>query len=57
MIQQYHSLGLDPEGWWDGSADKSTDCSTKGPEFNSQQPHEGSQPSVQLQRTNKHKNK
>jgi hypothetical protein len=26
--------------------DKSTDCSSKGPEFKSQQPHGGSQPSV-----------
>jgi len=25
---------------------KSTDCSSRGPEFNSQQPHGGSQPSV-----------
>ena len=25
---------------------KSTDCSSRGPEFNSQQPHDGSQPSV-----------
>jgi hypothetical protein len=25
---------------------KSTDCPSKGPEFNSQQPHGGSQPSV-----------
>jgi hypothetical protein len=25
---------------------KSTDCSSRGPEFNSQQPHSGSQPSV-----------
>jgi hypothetical protein len=25
---------------------KSTDCSSKGPEFKSQQPHGGSQPSV-----------
>jgi hypothetical protein len=25
---------------------KRTDCSSKGPEFNSQQPHGGSQPSV-----------
>jgi hypothetical protein len=32
-------------GWWDGSADKSTDCSFKGPEFKFQQPHGGSQPS------------
>jgi hypothetical protein len=33
-------------GWRDGSAVKSTDCSSEGPEFNSQQPHGGSQPSV-----------
>jgi hypothetical protein len=32
--------------WRDGSAVKSTDCSSKGPEFKSQQPHGGSQPSV-----------
>ncbi|EDL96988.1 rCG60726 [Rattus norvegicus] len=25
---------------------RSTDCSSRGPEFNSQQPHGGSQPSV-----------
>ena len=31
------------KGWRDGLAVKSTDCS---PEFNSQQPHGGSQPSV-----------
>jgi hypothetical protein len=31
----------------DGSVVKSTDCcSSRGPEFNSQQPHGGSQPSV-----------
>jgi hypothetical protein len=29
-----------------GPAGKSTDCSSRGPEFNSQQPHGGSQPSV-----------
>jgi hypothetical protein len=33
-------------GWRDGSAVKSTDCSSRGPDFNSQQPHGGSQPSV-----------
>ena len=33
-------------GWRDGSAAKSTDCSSRGPEFKSQQPHLGSQPSV-----------
>ena len=26
-------------GWRDGSAVKGTDCSSIGPEFNSQQPH------------------
>jgi hypothetical protein len=34
------------EGWRGGSAAKSTHCSSRGPEFNSQQPHGGSQPSV-----------
>jgi hypothetical protein len=33
-------------GWRDGSVVKSTDCSSRGPEFNSQQPHDASQPSV-----------
>jgi len=32
--------------WTDGSVVKSTDCSSRGPEFNSHQPHGGSQPSV-----------
>jgi hypothetical protein len=32
--------------WRDGSVVKSTDCSSKGPKFNPQQPHGGSQPSV-----------
>jgi hypothetical protein len=31
------------EGWRDGLAVKSTDCSSRGPEFNSQQLHGGSQ--------------
>jgi hypothetical protein len=34
------------EGWRDGSAVKSTGCSSEGPEFKFQQPHSGSQPSV-----------
>jgi hypothetical protein len=34
------------EDWRDGSAVKKTDCSSRGPEFNSQQPHGGSLPSV-----------
>jgi hypothetical protein len=33
-------------GWRDGSAGKSTDCSSEGPEFRSQQVHGSSQPSV-----------
>ena len=33
-------------GWRDGSMVKSTDCSTRGPEFNSQQPCGSPQPSV-----------
>ena len=32
--------------WRDGSAVKNSDCSSRGPEFNSGQPHGGSQPSV-----------
>jgi hypothetical protein len=34
------------QGWGDGSAGNNTDCSSEGPEFKSQQPHGGSQPSV-----------
>jgi hypothetical protein len=34
------------KGWRDGSVIKSADCSSEGPEFKSQQPHGGSQPSV-----------
>jgi hypothetical protein len=30
----------------DGSAVKNTDCSSRGPEFKSQQPHGGLEPSV-----------
>jgi hypothetical protein len=32
--------------WRDGSVLKSTGCSSRGPEFSSQQPHGGSQPAV-----------
>jgi hypothetical protein len=32
--------------WRDGSAVKSTECSSRGPQFNFQQPHGSSQPSV-----------
>ena len=34
------------EGWSHGSEVKSTGYSSRGPEFNSQQPYGGSQPSV-----------
>ena len=37
-------MGLDD--YSDDSAVKSTDCPNRGPEFNSQQSHGGSQPSV-----------
>jgi hypothetical protein len=44
------ALNIEPEdlslGWRDGSAVKSTDCSSGGPKFKSQQPHGGSQPSI-----------
>jgi hypothetical protein len=33
-------------GWRNGLVIKSTDCSSRGPEFNSQHPHGGSHPSV-----------
>jgi hypothetical protein len=33
-------------GWRDSSVVKSSDCSSRGPEFNSQKPHGGSQPSL-----------
>jgi hypothetical protein len=36
------------EGWRDGSVLKSINCSSRGPEFNSQQPHGGSQSSVMV---------
>jgi len=35
-------------GWRDGSVVKSTDCSSRGPEFYSQQPHGGSQPFMKV---------
>jgi hypothetical protein len=42
---RYFELRILWLGWRDGSAVKSTDCSSRGPEFKSQQPHGGSQPS------------
>jgi hypothetical protein len=45
-IREERSLRRNQNGWRDGSAVKNTDCSSRGPEFNSQQPHGGSQPSA-----------
>ena len=45
LIKNNDSKGLN-RSWRDGSVVKSIACSSKGPEFNSQQPHGGSQPSV-----------
>jgi hypothetical protein len=42
----YLEIRMEIEGWRDGSEVKSTDCSSEGPEFKSQKPHGGSQPSV-----------
>jgi hypothetical protein len=39
-------LKIQHRDWRDGSAVKSTDCSSGGPEFNSQQPHGDLQLSV-----------
>jgi len=44
--QQIKSIKCENWDWRDGSVVKSTDCSSRGPEFNSQQPHGGLQPSV-----------
>jgi hypothetical protein len=38
---QPQHLGSRGRGWQDGSAFKSTDCSSRGSEFKSQQPHGG----------------
>ena len=40
------SIRMKKMGWRGSSVVKSTDCSFRGPEFNSQQPHGGSQPSI-----------
>jgi hypothetical protein len=39
-------LRVQDQAWKDGSVVKSTDCSSRGQEFNSQQLHGGPQPSV-----------
>jgi hypothetical protein len=48
---QGHILERNPKyvingGWRDGLAVENTDCSSRSPEFKSQQAHGGSQPSV-----------
>jgi hypothetical protein len=40
------SVRAEVMGWRDGSAVKSTDCSSEHPEFKSQGPQGGSQPSI-----------
>jgi hypothetical protein len=45
-IRYSEAINLVYGGWRDGSVVKSTDCSSRDPKFNSQQPHGGSQPSV-----------
>jgi hypothetical protein len=40
------NINAGTQGWRDGSVDKSTDCSSRGPVFNSQQSHDDSQPSI-----------
>ena len=40
------TINVTLRGWRDSSVVKSIDCSSRGPEFNSQQLHGGSQPSV-----------
>jgi hypothetical protein len=44
-LNNNHNNNNNKKGWRDGSVVKSTDCSSKGREFKSQQPHDGSQPS------------
>jgi len=46
MWKSFKKLRIFILGWRGGSVVKSTDCSSRGPEFNSQQPHGGLQPSV-----------
>jgi hypothetical protein len=45
-IHFYFHVKVETWDWSDGSAVKSTDCPSRGLEFNSQQPQGGSQPSV-----------
>jgi len=44
IVRRVHSYERMSWGWRGGSVVKSNDCSSRGPEFKSQQPHGGSQP-------------
>ena len=46
VLNKLYFLKMLLQGWRDGSAVKSTDCSSRAPELNSQQPHGGPQPSI-----------
>ena len=46
MAHLYAVLKIILWDWKDGLEVKSTDCSSRGPEFDSQQPHGGSQLSI-----------
>jgi hypothetical protein len=46
VFKRQEASRLHRRGWRDGLAVKSTICSSRGSEFNSQQPHGGPQPSV-----------
>ena len=45
-LREGEGEGEEGRGWKDGSVVKSTDSSSRDPEFNSQQPHGGPQPSI-----------
>jgi hypothetical protein len=44
--EEYASDKHEKAGWRNGSEVERTDCSSRGLEFKSQQPHGGSQPSI-----------
>jgi hypothetical protein len=46
FLRKFTTLRNIKRGWRDDSAVKSSDCSSRGPEFTSHQPYGGSQPSV-----------
>jgi hypothetical protein len=46
LMKKHRSCNRETEGWRGGSEVVSTDHSPRGPDFNSQQPHGGSQLSI-----------